>query len=197
MNVSRTRLLGLGLVIFVGALWLHWPAVQGDFLTGMDDDKYLQQAERLHGLTWNAVKWAFTDTQPYYHPLPRLSHILDYQIWKTNAAGHHATSVIVHALNAALVFGFLWTLLGAVSLAARRAARAGLRGRCRLRDSSTASRVGGLDVGPNAITVYDIWDRLPLGVRRRRAQMARASPIRRGVVKQTDGGNIAIRNVGD
>ena len=83
----------------------------------MDDDKYLQQAERLHGLTWDAVEWAFTDTQPYYHPLPRFSHLLDYQIWRTNAAGHHATSVVVHALNAALVFGFLWTLLGAASLA--------------------------------------------------------------------------------
>jgi tetratricopeptide (TPR) repeat protein len=48
--------------------------------------------------------------------LVRLSHVLDYQIWGTNAAGHHATSVVVHALNAALVFGFLWTLLGAASL---------------------------------------------------------------------------------
>ena len=48
--------------------------------------------------------------------MPRLSHLLDYQIWGTNAVGHHATSVFLHALNAALVFGFLWTLLGATSL---------------------------------------------------------------------------------
>src|ERR1039458_2522558 len=82
----------------------------------MDDDLYLRQAMRLNGLTWNAFQWAFTETQPYYHPLPRLSHVLDYQIWGTNAAGHHATSVVLHALNAALVFGFLWTLLAAASL---------------------------------------------------------------------------------
>ena len=85
----------------------------------MDDDEYLRQAMRWNGLTWNAVKWAFTATAPYYHPLPRLSHVLDYQIWGRNAAGHHAASVVVHALNATLVFGFLWTLLGAVSLTAR------------------------------------------------------------------------------
>jgi tetratricopeptide (TPR) repeat protein len=48
--------------------------------------------------------------------LVRLSHVLDYQIWGRNAAGHHATSVFLHALNAALVFGFLWTLLGATFL---------------------------------------------------------------------------------
>jgi len=41
---------------------------------------------------------------------------VDYQLWGTTAAGHHATSVIVHALNAALVLGFLWKLLGATSL---------------------------------------------------------------------------------
>jgi hypothetical protein len=81
----------------------------------MDDDEILRQAVRLKGLSWDSVKWAFTSTQPFYHPLPRLSHALCYQVWETNAAGHHATNVVLHALNAALVFGFLWTLLAAVA----------------------------------------------------------------------------------
>jgi len=115
MNVSRTKLVGVAVVIFAVTVWLYWPSTHGGFLRG-DDTEYLRQAERLHGLTWDAFKWAFTTTTPYYHPLPRLSHLLDYQIWGKNAAGHHATSVAVHALNAALVFGFLWTLLGATSL---------------------------------------------------------------------------------
>jgi protein O-mannosyl-transferase len=117
VKISRTTLVGVALVIFAGTIWLYWPSVQGGFLTRMDDDEYLRQSVRLNGLTYNAVKWAFTTTQPYYHPLPRLSHVLDYQIWGKNAAGHHATSVMVHALNAALLFGFLWTLMGVVSLA--------------------------------------------------------------------------------
>jgi tetratricopeptide (TPR) repeat protein len=116
MKISRTTLGGVALVIFAASVWLYWPSVHGGFLTHMDDDEYLQQSARLNGLTWNAVKWAFTTPQPYYHPLTRLSHILDYQIWGTNARGHHATNVVLHALNAGLVFGFLWTLLAAVSL---------------------------------------------------------------------------------
>ena len=115
VNVARTKLVGVAVVIFVGTLWLHWPSVHGGFLTRMDDDEYLRQAVRLKGLTWAAVHWAFTTTEPYYHPLPRLSHVIDYQMWGTNAVGHHATNVLLHALNAALVFGFLWTLLGAVA----------------------------------------------------------------------------------
>jgi len=117
MNVSRIKLVGMALAIFTATIWLYWPCVHGGFLAWRDDDEYLRQAVRLRGFTWDAVKWAFTETRPYYHPLPRLSHVLDYQIWGTNPAGHHATSVVVHALNAALVFGFLWTLLGRTSLA--------------------------------------------------------------------------------
>lgn len=108
-------LTGLALAIFAGTIWLHWPGVNGGFLTRMDDDEYLQQAARLNGLSWPAVQWAFATAEPYYHPLPRLSHVLDYQLWGTDAAGHHATNVVLHALSAALVFGFLWTLLGGVA----------------------------------------------------------------------------------
>src|SRR5580704_15309828 len=116
MTVSRTKLVGVALLIFAATVWLYWPALRGGFLVSMDDDAYLQQSARLNGLTWNAVKWAFTTATPYYHPLPWLSHVLDYELWGRNAAGHHATSVVVHALNATLIFGFLWTLLGATSL---------------------------------------------------------------------------------
>jgi tetratricopeptide (TPR) repeat protein len=115
MNVSRIKLVGVSLVIFAATVWLYWPCVHGEFLD-TDDKEYLRQSERWNGLTWNAVTWAFRSTDPYYHPLPRLLHVLDYQLWGKNAAGHHATNIILHALNAALVFGFLWTFLGAVSL---------------------------------------------------------------------------------
>ncbi len=115
MSFSRKKLVGVALVIVAATIWLYWPSTHGEFLR-VDDLEYLRQSKRWNGLTWDAVKWAFTSTDSYYHPLSRLSHVLDYQIWGKNAAGHHATSVVVHALNAALVFGFLWTLLGATTL---------------------------------------------------------------------------------
>jgi tetratricopeptide (TPR) repeat protein len=116
VKVSRRTLFGVAAVIFAATVWLYWPSTHGGFLR-VDDVEYLRQSVRSNGLTWNAVKWAFTSTDMYYHPLPRLFYVLGYQIWGTDAAGHHATSVFLHALNVALVFGFLWTLLGATSLA--------------------------------------------------------------------------------
>ncbi len=115
MNVSRIKLVGVALVIFAATVWLYWPSTHCGFLK-VDDLEYLRQSVRWNGLTWNGVKWALTSTDMFYHPLPRLYILLGYQIWGTHAAGHHATSVFLHALNAALVFGFLWTLLGATSL---------------------------------------------------------------------------------
>ncbi|MGO9610455.1 MAG: tetratricopeptide repeat protein [Verrucomicrobiia bacterium] len=117
MTVSRAKLIGIALVIFAVTFWLYWPSTHGGFLK-VDDLEYLRQSMRWNGLTWNGAKWAVTSTDMFYHPLPRLYILLGYQIWGTNAAGHHATSVFLHALNAALVFGFLWTILGATSLTA-------------------------------------------------------------------------------
>ena len=117
MKISRMTLVGVALVVFAATVCLYWPTVHGEFLHG-DDFEYLRQSVHWNGLTWNAVKWAFTCMGTYYHPLPELSHVLDYQFWGKNAVGHHLTNVVVHALNAALVFGFLWTLLGATSLTA-------------------------------------------------------------------------------
>jgi hypothetical protein len=111
MAIRRSTLLATAVAIFAASTWLYWPSVHGEFLGG-DDTEYLRQSERFRGLTWNGLAWAFTTTAPYYHPLPRLSHLLDYQFWGPSAVGHHATSVFLHALNAALLFGFLWTLLG-------------------------------------------------------------------------------------
>ncbi|MGO9245214.1 MAG: hypothetical protein ACLP0A_01450, partial [Verrucomicrobiia bacterium] len=72
MTVSRAKLVGIGLMIFAVTVWLYWPSVHGEFLGG-DDNEYLRQSERWNGLTWSAVKWAFTSTDSFYHPLPRLS----------------------------------------------------------------------------------------------------------------------------
>ena len=115
MKITHSTLVAVALAIFAGALWLFWPCTKGEFLK-VDDQEYLRQAVLAEGLTWNAVKWAFTSTDIYYQPLVRLSHVLDYQIWGRQPAGHHAVNVVLHAVNAVLVFGFLWTLLGSVSL---------------------------------------------------------------------------------
>ncbi|MCG3149071.1 MAG: hypothetical protein PCFJNLEI_02529 [Verrucomicrobiae bacterium] len=105
MKHPLTKLLvGLGVV----TLLVHWGAVGNEF-TYWDDWGYVELANQ-HRLTWAGIKWAFTSTYIYYQPLTWLSHGLDCVLWGVMPAGHHAQSVVWHALNAVLVAGLAWQL---------------------------------------------------------------------------------------
>ncbi len=59
----------------------------------------------MAGLSWSTIKWAFASTEAAnWHPLTWLSHALDYQLFALNPAGHHLDSVLIHAVNAVLLF---------------------------------------------------------------------------------------------
>ncbi len=93
---------------------LYWPAMRCDFVN-FDDPGYV--TSNLHvqsGLSWEGVKWAFLKpVSCNWHPLTMLSHMVDCQLFGLEPWGHHLTSVLLHALNAALVFALLQQLTGA------------------------------------------------------------------------------------
>jgi tetratricopeptide (TPR) repeat protein len=81
-----------------------------------DDDMYITANPHVQaGLTWKGVKWAFTTTHVYnWHPLTWLSHMLDCQLFGLNAGAHHLTNVLLHTVNALLLFGILKSMTGAL-----------------------------------------------------------------------------------
>src|ERR1035441_6276452 len=80
--------------------------VMGHSFVVLDDREYVVANSHIHGgLSWNTVRWAFASTEAAnWHPLTWLSHALDYQLFALNPAGHHLDSVLIHALNAVLLF---------------------------------------------------------------------------------------------
>ena len=84
---------------------LYSPVFSHSFVV-MDDREYVTANSHIHGgLNWNTIKWAFTSIEAAnWHPLTWLSHALDYQLFALNPAGHHFDSVLIHALNAVLLF---------------------------------------------------------------------------------------------
>ncbi|MGD0730112.1 MAG: tetratricopeptide repeat protein [Terracidiphilus sp.] len=84
---------------------LYSPVIGHSFLV-LDDHDYVTANPHIHeGLSWHTIKWAFTSTEAAnWHPLTWLSHALDYQLFALNSAGHHFSSILMHALNAALLF---------------------------------------------------------------------------------------------
>ena len=80
--------------------------IMGNSFVVLDDQEYVTANPHLHrGMTWSTAKWAFTSTAAAnWHPLTWLSHALDYQLFALNPAGHHLDSLLIHALNAVLLF---------------------------------------------------------------------------------------------
>jgi tetratricopeptide (TPR) repeat protein len=72
----------------------------------LDDPQYI--SEDLHvftGLSVDNVRWALTTTHAsHWHPLTWASHMLDCDLYGLQAGGHHATSVLIHAATAVLLF---------------------------------------------------------------------------------------------
>ncbi|MGA8153159.1 MAG: hypothetical protein WB952_19565 [Terriglobales bacterium] len=118
-SLLRSRPVLIALALGILALSIYSPALNCQFVN-YDDDHYV--TENLHvqsGLTWSTWHWALTSTeQANWHPLTWLSHALDYQMFGLNAAGHHATSVLLHAVNVALLFLLLFRATGAAGRSA-------------------------------------------------------------------------------
>ncbi len=77
-----------------------------------------------------------------------------------------------------------------------RTADRGLVGRRGVRHSPAASGAGGVDWSAHATAVHDIWNRMPVGVRRRRALVVGRRTIRGGTAMQADGDLVSLRHAG-
>lgn len=101
---SPTTMAALALVC--AAVLAYLPALNAQFVN-IDDDLYVTENARVKsGLTLENIRWSFTATERsnYWHPLTWMSHMLDAQLYGLHPAGHHLTSVLLHALNSVLLF---------------------------------------------------------------------------------------------
>jgi len=91
----------------LGAVTLAVFALAGrnGFVCYDDPDYVTENPSVLGGLNRASVAWAFgTGHAGNWHPLTWLSHILDVQLFGLRAAGHHWTSLLLHAANTMLLF---------------------------------------------------------------------------------------------
>jgi Tfp pilus assembly protein PilF len=99
-------------LLFAITFWIFWPATGYDFLN-FDDDRYVSGNQVVRqGLTPESVKWAFRSVyESYWLPVMWLSYMTDTAIFGTEAFGYHFTNILLHAINAAIVFLLLqaWT----------------------------------------------------------------------------------------
>lgn len=79
-----------------------------------DDEGYVLGNQHVEtGLTAANLHWAFQAFHAgNWHPLTWISHQMDAQLWGLSPAGHHLTSILLHAANTVLLLVLLRRLTG-------------------------------------------------------------------------------------
>ncbi len=107
------------MLLFLGTLALYYPALQNEFVN-YDDPAYITSNFQVQqGLSLRTIAWAFRSTTvANWHPLTWISHLVDAQLFGLWPAGHHAQSVLWHAVNVILLFLLLAKATGSVGRSA-------------------------------------------------------------------------------
>ena len=112
MSVGHRAVLALLLALVTLAVFL--PALANGFLT-FDDHLYItDNAMVRQGLHADTARWALTArTAGHWQPVTLWSHLLDVRLFGLDPRGHHLTSVVLHAVNAGLLFWLFAALTAA------------------------------------------------------------------------------------
>ena len=122
MKLDR-RAIAVSAALFLGTLLVFSRAIGNDFVN-YDDPVYVTENPPVQtGLTLEGIRWALTTgTAANWHPLTWISHMADWSVFEDDPRGHHAVSVVWHALNTVLVFLLFRRLTNAFWLSAFSAA---------------------------------------------------------------------------
>jgi hypothetical protein len=87
---------------------VFWQVRHNEFIS-FDDDSYIFNNSQVKaGLTREGLIGAFTKIHVYnWHPLVLVSLMLDWQLFGSNAGGHHVTNLVFHIANTLLLFEVL------------------------------------------------------------------------------------------
>jgi len=105
-RMEESRIVALICVLLAAAtLFAYWQ-VQSFAFVLFDDPLYILENRIVkEGLTAHGLTWAFTSfSAANWHPLTWISHMVDVEVFRFNPAGHHWTSVVIHAANGVLLF---------------------------------------------------------------------------------------------
>jgi protein O-mannosyl-transferase len=115
MSKTLKQSLAICLGLVVGTLAVYWPVTGHEFVNYDDTDYVTKNAHVQAGLSAKSLAWVWSsEVARNWHPLTMLSHMLDCQFFGLRPDWHHATNLLLHAVNAALLFLLLRRLTGAL-----------------------------------------------------------------------------------
>ncbi len=93
------------IAIVACTLAAYWGATDHEFVFYDDNAYVFENPDVIEGVSAEGVKWAFTQIHSAnWHPLTWLSHMVDCELYGLDAGKHHRTNVLLHVLNALLLY---------------------------------------------------------------------------------------------
>ena len=113
-SVPVPKLVAVPMAVALAALaWFAFAPVLENGFVDIDDYVNIRDDHDFRGLGWKQVVAAFTTPRiGVYQPLGSLLLSAEYLACGLDPRGYHATSLVVHALNAVVLFGLVLTVLG-------------------------------------------------------------------------------------
>ena len=103
----------MAVLLVLVTIALYWPATRCDFVNLDDDINVTANVHVQKGLTWEGIKWAFFNPVTCVASLNGVVPHGGLSGVRLEPWGHHLINVLLHALNAALVFAWLRQMTGA------------------------------------------------------------------------------------
>jgi len=97
-------------MIATATLWIYWPALHGDWL--WDDTVYITENAITQSPTGLENIWFEPGSLSDYYPIEASVQWMQWRLWGPDSYDYHLTNVILHLLNALLV----WRLLAKLGL---------------------------------------------------------------------------------
>lgn len=96
-------------VLLIIASFMAYGRILDNGFINYDDNKYIIENNHIKsGINADSVKWAFTTLYfGYWHPVTWISHMLDWNLFGTNASSHHLINLLLHIGSVLLLFFFM------------------------------------------------------------------------------------------
>ncbi len=113
--MKKSLIISVYSILTLSTLLVFWQVRNFDFVN-YDDNVYIYENPHvLNGLTSDGISWAFTTgCTANWHPITWLSLMLDCQLFGTNPGSMHLVNLLLHLVNALLLFVVLKKMTGSL-----------------------------------------------------------------------------------
>ena len=102
---SLTRQVAIGIAILAATFAVYLPASQCGYI--WDDNDYVLENKTLRSTEGLKQIWGEIGATPQYYPMVHTTYWIEYHLWGHHPAGYHLINILLHGLNAILIWKIL------------------------------------------------------------------------------------------